>query len=618
MKKNLVSIILILIMLVLAIGGAFAYNTFVGNGTGKAEADTIVDLLDGNVTTFGSGNISDNDSLYEDDGLDVVTMYLTIRKGNVSEGTNHTWKEINEHSVYYYQENGIDRYKVEALLQVGTEDGIQPGNFGYGRTAPNATVQIRGQTSSINAQKNYKIELKENQGSWNGQKTIALNKHVSDGLRYRNKLGFDLLSDIDELMSLRTQFVHLYVKDLTAEEDDEEDEDIFEESDSAGEDSSEEVTSDEPGFVDYGLYTQVEQLNKTALRNHGLDRTGHLYKINFFEFFRYEDVIKLETDPTFDRSAFESYLEVKGDNDHSKLIAMLEDLNNYDIPMEDILNKYFDIKNLTYWLAFNLLSGNGDTQSRNTYLYSPQNSDKWYLYCWDLDGAFRYDENQLLGRSDLIGWELGVSNYWGNVLFKRCLKSDLFRRRLDVAIKNVKRKMSKEKIEGLISGYRKVIDEYLYTEPDVTYAPLTPSEYEEISSKLPDLVDFYYGKYQESLEKPLPFYIGTPEQNAEKITFIWDEAYDFQQDDIRYEVRLSDDIYFGNVIYEYDGYWTTCEMDPLPEGQYFLEVIAVDENGNRQSAFDYYESDVGKVYSVLCFYVDKRGNITRYITSEGE
>ena len=59
-------------------------------------------------------------------------------------------------------------------------------------------------------------------------------------------------------------------------------------------------------------------------------------------------------------------------------------------------------------------------------------------------------------------------------------------------------------------------------------------------------------------------------------------------------------------------------MDPLPEGQYFLEVIAVDENGNRQSAFDYYESDVGKVYSVLCFYVDKKGNITRYITSEGE
>ncbi len=622
MKKNTISIILICIMLVLAIGGSFAYNTFVGDGTGKTEADTLAGLLDGNESYFGAGNISDNDSLYENDGLDVVTMYLTIRKGNSSEGTDHTWKEINEHSVYYYQEQGIDRYKVEALLQVGTENGVEPGNFGYGRTAPNATVQIRGQTSSINAMKNYKIELKDNQGSWNGQKTIALNKHVSDGLRYRNKLGFDLLSDIDELMSLRTQFVHLYVKDLTAEDDeeDEEDEEYFEDedekSDSVNEGSSEDY--DEPGFVDYGLYTQVEQLNKTALRAHGLDRTGHLYKLNFFEFFRYEDVIKLESDPTFDKATFESYLEVKGDNDHSKLIAMLEDLNNYNIPIEDILTKYFDIKNLTYWLAFNLLTGNGDTQSRNTYIYSPQNSDKWYLYCWDLDATFRYDENMLLGRTDLIGWELGVSNYWGNVLFKRCLKSDMFRRRLDVAVKNVKRKLSKDKIEGLIAGYRTVVDQYLYNMPDATYAPLTPAEYEEVSAGLPNLVDFYYSKYQESLEKPLPFYIGTPEQTAEKITFGWDEAYDFQQDDIKYEVRLADDLNFENVIYEYSGYWTNCETDPLPEGQYFLEVIAVDEDGNRQSAFDYYDTDAGKIYSILCFYVDRRGNITRYVTSEGD
>ena len=124
----------------------------------------------------------------------------------------------------------------------------------------------------------------------------------------------------------------------------------------------------------------------------------------------------------------------------------------------------------------------------------------------------------------------------------------MFRRRLDVAVKNVKRKLSKEKIEGLIADYRTVVDEYLYNEPDVTYAPLTPSEYEQISGNLPNLVDFYYGKYQESLEKPLPFYIGTPVQNAEKITFGWDEAYDFQQDDIKYEVRLSDDLSFGPAV----------------------------------------------------------------------
>ncbi len=51
-------------------------------------------------------------------------------------------------------------------------------------------------------------------------------------------------------MGLRTQFVHLYVKDLT--------------------------DGNCAEFQDYGLYTQVEQLNKTALGDArtGLERTA--------------------------------------------------------------------------------------------------------------------------------------------------------------------------------------------------------------------------------------------------------------------------------------------------------------------------------------------------------
>ena len=220
----------------------------------EAENSTYTDYDFGGVLhdDHTDNHLRDNTYLYKDDNS-VITMYLTVREGNASEGTDHTWEEINSYSAYYYDEEGIDRYKAEALLQVGNERGIPEGNLGYGETTPNAIVQIRGQTSSRNPQKNYKIELKPNKGSWNGQTTIALNKHMTDGLRFRNKMGFDLLSGIDELMSLRTQFVHLYVNDLTDGEDE--------------------------GFEDYGLYTQVEQLNKTALRTHGLDRAGYLYKI---------------------------------------------------------------------------------------------------------------------------------------------------------------------------------------------------------------------------------------------------------------------------------------------------------------------------------------------------
>mgnify|MGYP002421910528 CR=1 FL=1 len=106
-------------------------------------------------------------------------------------------------------------YQVMGLLQAGDEDGPVAGEVGYGEEAPNATVQVRGQTSSSYTQKNYKVELKKGKGTWRQQRAIALNKHMGEGMRFRNKMAYDLIRGIPQMMGLRTQFVHLYVKDLT-------------------------------------------------------------------------------------------------------------------------------------------------------------------------------------------------------------------------------------------------------------------------------------------------------------------------------------------------------------------------------------------------------------------
>lgn len=292
---------------------------------------------------INSVHLRDKELLYADeDDTGVITMYLTVSRGNRAENTDHSWEEINTYSAYDYEDMGVARYQVAGLLQVGDENGPIEGEVGYGETVPNATVQIRGQTSSRNAQKNYKIELKKNKGTWNGQRTINLNKHQADGLRFRNKLMYELIQGIPQLIGLRTQFVHLYVKDNT--------------------------DGKEGEFVDYGLYTQVEQLNKTALKAHGLDSNAQLYKVNFFEFYRYEEIIKTEDDPDFNKERFEGMLEIKGDTDHSKLIEMLDVLNDYSVPIDEVLDQYFDRENLMYWLAFEILTGNVDTQSRNVYL----------------------------------------------------------------------------------------------------------------------------------------------------------------------------------------------------------------------------------------------------------
>lgn len=536
-------------------------------------------------TEINGVHLRDNPELYtvyDDSG--VVTMYLTVSRGNDSENTNHSWAQINHYSAYDYAAMGVPRYQVNALLQVGDENGPLPGELGYGVEAPNATVQIRGQTSSRNAQKNYKIELKKNKGSWRGQRTIALNKHMGEGLRFRNKMAYDLIKGIDQMMGLRTQFVHLYVKDLT--------------------DSSSGV------FEDYGLYTQVEQLNKTALKAHGLDSTGQLYKVNFFEFYRYEDAIKLTTDPTFDQAKFDSYLETKGSSDHSKLIEMLEKLNDESQSMEKLLETYFDVENIAYWLAFQLLTGNTDTQSRNVYLYSPQNSDCWYLLDWDNDGMLRRKEREIIQFSDSESWERGVSNYWGNVLFRRCLQTASYREALDTAVQELHDYLNADRIEEMTAHYRTITEQYIWQMPDMEHLPLTRTQYDMVAKALPEEIEENYQQYPEGYHYPMPFYIGTPSLQNGVLQLSWDSSYDFNAEDISYTVELARDYQFRQMVYREEHVVLPLTQTAAPAaGQYFIRVRATNASGYTQDAFDYYVIDSGKVYGVKCFYIQPDGTV---------
>ena len=90
---------------------------------------------------------------------------------------------------------------------------------------------------------------------------------------------------------------------------------------------------------------------------------------------------------------------------------MLDALNDESQKIDDVLDTYFDTENLVYWLAFQILTGNCDTQNRNCYLYSPLNSKVWYILDWDNDGMLRKLELSLTGFSDYASWERGASNY---------------------------------------------------------------------------------------------------------------------------------------------------------------------------------------------------------------
>lgn len=537
-------------------------------------------------------HLRDNDALYtvyDDSGI--VTMYLTVTRGNEAENTDHTWADINHYSVYDYEYMKVPRYQVAALLQVGDENGPSAAEVGYGETVPNATVQIRGQTSSRNAQKNYKVKLKKNKGTWRGQRTIALNKHQGDGLRFRNKMAYDLIRGIPQMMGLRTQFVHLYVKDRTQ-------------------------TAAAP-FVDYGLYTQVEQLNPTALKAHGLDSNGQLYKVNFFEFFRYEEVIRLKTDPGYDKAAFETYLEIKGSDDHTKLIRMLEAVNDETAPMEELFETTFDTENIAYWMAFQMLMGNTDTQSRNMYLYSPLNSERWYILDWDNDAMLSRTEWEFRNYSDSLSWELGVSNYWGNVLFRRCLQTKRFRKELDEAVEELFRYFSADRIETMAAKYRSLVEPFVWQQPDILHEPLSRTEYDIVAKSLHKEIVENREHYRESLKKPMPFYIGIPEPEGDQLKLLWDASFDFNAEDIVYTAELAKDYQFTTTFWKEENLQLPeTRVYALPAGHYFLRVRAANASGYTQDAFDYYVMETGKAYGMKSFFVEADGSVTEDLYEE--
>lgn len=531
--------------------------------------------------------ITDNRSLYENqEDTSVITMYLTVSQGNESDNTNHTWEEINTHSVYDYDEMGVDRYAVSGLLQVGDENGPTEGELGYGQVTPNASVTVRGQTSSRYAQKSYKIKLKDGKGSWNDQTTINLNKHQEDGMRFRNKMMYDLMETMPGMIALQTQFVHLYVKDNTEGSEDQ--------------------------FTDYGLYTQVEQSNKGFLKRHGLDSNGELYKINYFEFYRYEDTIMLKSDADYDQKKFEDQLEIKGSDDHSNLIAMLDAVNDYSVPIEEVLEDWFEEDNLMSWLAFQILTGNNDTQSRNTLLYSPLNTNYFYFISWDNDVAFSRTEEAIKGKTTDDGWDTGISNYWGNVLFQRILKSDTLRADLDDKIEEERALITENRLTEMVNNYASVVKNYVYSQPDLLHEPLTESEYDEVCQAIPKEAEENYQLYLASLDRPMPFFIGTPEVSDTGTEFNWDASYDFDNEDIAYSFELADNPDFNHPIVSEDNMFLTeySYADTLAPGQYFVRVKATNESGQEQYAFDYYLTpESQRVYGTKCFYVLDDGSI---------
>lgn len=497
--------------------------------------------------------------------IDLKVLYLTVKEGDTEE-TNHTWKEINT--------NTADRYKISGTLYEGTEEGITDDEGMI------CTVSYRGQASRNSPQKSYKIKLSDEK--WMGQRVLNLNKHYYDYTHFLNKFAYDIIDEVPQMIGLKTQFVRLYVKDLS--------------------DGADPNAAD---YVDYGLFTHVEQLNDRALKRLNLDKECCLYKVNLFEFWEYDDV-KLTTDPAYDEKKFNIRLENKRDTDNEKIIKLMDIVNNYQLPNQDVLDYYVEKDNIAYWMAFHILIDNVDTNCRNFYLYSPSDSEKWYIISWDNDGAFSGVKAEI-SNSSIVPWRYGIHNYWGTIFFRRLLRTKDFRDALVKAATDLKENyLTKEHVTDLFNLYEETVGYIYYGNTDKADRP--NDRHYKMLSRIPDNIEENYNRLIDSLNHPTPFSIYGPSYNTEtnEVSVKWSTSYDLDGGNISYVVEVTDDPSFNKVLYttETDETSISFSHDWGP-GYYIVRVTAKTSDGYTMCAFQSMSvNGYGTVYGSLNYIVE--------------
>lgn len=507
--------------------------------------------------------MTENKTIYSEDApQSLVYFYVTVQRGDAGSNTDHTFAQVNS-AVRFAEDSHVDNdILARAVVQVGNADGPQPGMLGYDATESNATIRVRGNSSSVRPQKSYKLELDDEAGLWRGQSNIALNKHNFDATRLRNKLYFDLLRPVEDISSLRTQFVRLYIKDETA---------------------------GETTFTDYGLFTQAEVPTKKYLANHGLDSEGYLYKAISFNF-EMSDGLKNFDDPDFDQAAFDKILSCKGRQDNQKLIDLVNLIADRSVDINEIVVDYIDRDNYLTWLAYNILMGNNDTTVQNFYLYSPLNSQKWFFIPWDGDNCLHWQEDEVEGLTGNYGsWEHGVANYWGVLLHQRFLKNEANRAELAAKVDELHETINRDTVNALAQQYDQVVRPYALAMPDFYYLGNTAAERDAILAGLGDQVELAYQQFYDSLHELMPFFLYQPVQDGQTVLFRWEDAYDFDNQPITYRLRVAATPDFANPVVDVAGLTGTeypVPADQLPAGTWYFAVTAETQDGRTAPAMN--------------------------------
>ena len=527
-----------------------------------------------------AGSAANGIGLHEDKGIyeqdsDIYDVYISVFPTKNDEGEMIDLSAFALHSARDHSYNPVLNCNVQILPEGQKPDPLLDLDH------KNATIRVRGNSSRGASYKSYKVKLEEEAGTFLGQKNLNINKHSGDVSKISTKLQTDLLAHTDDIASYRTYYMRLWIRDASLPEEEQE-------------------------FVYYGLYTEIEQPNKTYLETRGLSSNAVMYKASDFSFAP-NDALRNVDDPAYSEEEFETVLSIREGSDHEKLLAMLADVNDTTRDFGEIFETYFDEDNYLTWLAFNLLMGNEDIINHNYIIYSPENALSWYFIPWDFDGALRFGEyRSSFSQPDSLR---GIQTLNTGILHRRYF-------RLDGSIEKIDDKMrelldtviTQERVEGLIDSYKPVLEKTMPLYPDIDLLDMSPAELIPYIDGMYDGILDNYEAFRRALEYPAPMFVSMPEVRSDgTIRFAWDASYSYQGRPVTYNVRVYGDPRMQDLVFEQTGIEQTeyISGQSLPEGTYYLKVTAVDSQGNEQFSLEHVDGDNLFVFGLLEFEIGR-------------
>lgn len=534
----------------------------------KVEKPNIKDTA----SSLENWNIEDSDlnglpiredkSIYPDTpDSNIYDVYITVFPTKDENGELLDFSDFSKHTSRDHTYNPVLNCNIQILNEDEKLDPITVTD------KSNATIRVRGNSSRGDLYKSYKVKLDDDAQTFFGQSVLNINKHSEDKTKVLTKFCTDLIADIPNMVSYRTNFMRVWIKDAS-------------------------LPANSQTYEYHGLYTHIEQPNKTFLEVRGLGSNCSMYKARNFSFQLTEQIKNID-DPNYSETEFEEILGIREASDHKKLLELIDAVNNPTLGYEELFSTYFNEENYLTWLAFSILTGNNDIINHNFIIYNPNNSQTWYFLPWDFDGAMGENDGFMALPDSLLGGQkLNMS-----ILNKKYFRYPGNIEKLGLKMKELKNTyFTEEKIRSLTDLYIPVLEKTIPYYPDLLLLEYKPKETLDYINRFAEIIENNYENFLYSFDFPAPMYVGTPTINTDGTLHLsWEPSYSYQGRTITYKVKIFETYKMDKILFEQENIvQTSLDVDlKLKPGKYYLDVKAVDSKGNEQYSLEHYEFTTG-------------------------